>query len=155
LRPSRPSRPSTASPTRSGKGENEKLLEAIADEKVRRIRTGQQKRERSQHLIAKAPAILDSIACDVSASPRHRVDAIKTLNDFSSNGPEGTPASDRFQITIVLNGDVERFDKSIEINANDTADPHSIGSAPPAVAAITKTKKAKNKLKDNDDGDAI
>lgn len=102
-------------------GSNEKLLDAVEEEKIRRIRTGLQKRERSQHLITKAPAILDSIASDVSASPRHRVDAIKTLDSFTGNPQEGAPAADRFVITINLGADhVEVYNKSISINADDT-----------------------------------
>jgi hypothetical protein len=56
---------------------------------------------------------------DNTASARHRIDSAKTLNDFAANGPAGVPASDRFQITIVMNSDVLHFDKSIEINPND------------------------------------
>ena len=101
-------------------GSNATLLAAVEDEKIRRIRSGQQKRERAQALIVKGPDILDSIASDVSASPRHRVDALRTL-DGMTNGPGDTaPASDRFQITIVLNADdpsaphTLHFDKSIK-----------------------------------------
>src|SRR5215831_15823013 len=57
----------------------ETLIEAIELEKTRRVRNGQTKRERSQQLITKAPDVLDEIIMDKSASPRHRVDAIKTL----------------------------------------------------------------------------
>src|SRR3954467_5687252 len=51
-------------------GNDEKLIEAIEAEKVRRIKNGQQKRERAQVLITKAPDILDSIATNENASPR-------------------------------------------------------------------------------------
>jgi hypothetical protein len=107
-------------------GSDEKLIEAIELEKVRRIRSGQQKRERSQVLITKAPDILDAIATDATASPRHRVDAIKTLDNFCANGPEAAPASDRFIISINLSADgvdhVLHFDKSRTIDANDGDD---------------------------------
>jgi hypothetical protein len=135
-------------------GDNELLLAAIEEEKLRRIRNGQQKRERSQTLITKAPAILDSIACDVSASPRHRVDAIRTLDTFAANPSESAPASDRYIITINLNGDVERYDKSIAIDANDIG-ADNIGTAPPVLAAIAKRPKAKTKSKGDDDGDPV
>ena len=39
---------------------------------------------------------------DASASPRHRIDAAKALDDFAANGPEAAPAADRFQIMINL-----------------------------------------------------
>jgi hypothetical protein len=82
---------------------DDELVRAIESESVRRIRDGSSKREKSQQLITKAPDILDSIASDVSASPRHRVDAIKTLDGMAAVGPQGVPAADRFIISIVLN----------------------------------------------------
>ena len=58
---------------------------------------------------------------DDAQSARHRIDLAKALDTFASNGPETAPASDRFVITINLNGDVEHYDKSITINADDVA----------------------------------
>ena len=104
-------------------GSNEKLLAAVEDEKIHRLRSGRQKRERAQHLVVKAPDVAASIMLNDSANDRHRLDACKVLNDFSANPADNTPAaSDRFQITIVLNGDVESYDKSISINADDGND---------------------------------
>ena len=77
---------------------DDELVRAIEAESVRRIRDGSSKREKAQALIVKGPDILDSIASDVSASPRHRVDAIKVLDTFAANGPQGVPAADRFLI---------------------------------------------------------
>ena len=62
-------------------GSNEVLIEKIEAEKVRRIRNGSAKREKAQQLVVQAPEALDA---------------------FAANGPETTPASDRFQITINL-----------------------------------------------------
>lgn len=90
---------------RLGSDEGNALVEKVEEESLRRVRDGSAKREKSQQLITKAPNILDSIASDVTASPRHRVDAIKTLDTFAANGPEGVPPADRFQITIVLSAD--------------------------------------------------
>ena len=70
-------------------GEDDDFVRAVTDEKTRRIRNGSHKREKAQGLIVKAPAILDSIMSDVSASPRHRVDAIKQLDAFTGNPQEG------------------------------------------------------------------
>jgi hypothetical protein len=50
-------------------GGDDALVEAIEAEKIRRMRDGSTKREKSQLLITKAPAILDGIMCDPSASP--------------------------------------------------------------------------------------
>jgi hypothetical protein len=101
-------------------GEDEALIEAIELEKVRRVRSGAAKREKSQLLVTKAPDILDSIMSDVSASPKHRIDASKTLDAFAANGSQATPAGDRFQITIVLSADEKiRIDKPIAPGADD------------------------------------
>ena len=121
-------------------GNNETLIEKIVAEKVRRVRTGASKRERAQQLVMKAPNILDSIMSDTAASPRHRVDAIKTLDAFASNGPETAPASDRFQIIINL-GSNTWFDKSIAPDANDV-DPFNDTEVTPqdVIATIATTK---------------
>ena len=115
---------------RLGSDEGDALVEKIEAESLRRVRDGSAKREKSQALIVKGPAILDSIASDVSASPRHRVDALKVLDDFAATGPAAAAAQDRFVITINLNGDVEHFDKSISISADDTP-PVAITAAKP------------------------
>jgi hypothetical protein len=128
-------------------GENDALVEAIEAEKLRRIRNGQAKREKSQVLVTKAPDVLSGIMLDASASPKHRIDSAKVLDQFAANGPQSAPAGDRFIITINLGTDVsgaevvEHYNKSIAINADDV-DPNDAG----AVAAITTTKK------DGDDG---
>ena len=89
-----------ASPITFGKnlGGNAALLAAVEDEKIRRINSGQQKREKSQKLIATAPEFLDGIMNDPGASPRHRVDAIKTRDLFARElGPKACP-----QRTVLL-----------------------------------------------------
>jgi hypothetical protein len=122
-------------------GSDDELVRAIEAEKVRRIRDGSSKREKSQLLITRAPAILDGIMSDPAASPRHRVDAIKTLDGFAANGPGATaPASDRFIITINLGDETLTFNKSIrpiepgEIDPDDSGSDADIG----ALAAIAK-----------------
>jgi hypothetical protein len=123
-------------------GENDELVEKIEAEKLRRIRNGQAKREKSQVLVTKAPDVLSGIMLDANASPKHRIDASKTLDTFAANGPEAAPAGDRFIITINLGTDVsgaevvEHYNKSIAINPDDV-DPNDAG----AVAAITAKKK--------------
>jgi hypothetical protein len=126
-------------------GENDALVEAIEAEKLRRIRNGQAKRELAQKHVVKAPDVLSGIMLDANASPKHRIDSAKVLDQFAANGPQSAPAGDRFIITINLGTDVsgaevvEHYNKSIAINADDV-DPNDAG----AFAAITK--------KDNDGG---
>jgi hypothetical protein len=101
-------------------GADDALIEAIEAEKVRRIRNGQAKRERAQQLVVKAPDVLGTIMLDASASPKHRIDASKTLDAFADNGPQAAPAGERFQISIVLSADEKiRIDKSIAPNPHD------------------------------------
>jgi hypothetical protein len=133
-------------------GSNDELVEKIEAEKLRRIRDGSAKREKSQLLITKAPGILDGIMSDPSASPRHRVDAIRTLDGFAANGPQTAPAGDRFVITINLGSDVdgkpvvEHYNKSIAVNVNDGVD-----DVPPDVVAAI----AMSKSKGGGDGDPV
>jgi hypothetical protein len=131
-------------------GDNEALIEAIEAEKTRRIRNGSTKRERAQQLVAQAPGVLGGIMLDASASPKHRIDASKTLDAFAANGPEAAPASDRFQITINLGADVLHFDKSIAVDANDV-DPHNLDTAPQGLLPII----AANRRKDDDGGEPV
>ena len=100
-------------------GEDDALIEAIEAEKVRRIRDGSTKRERAQQLVVRAPDVLGDIMLDASASPKHRIDASKTLDAFAANGPEAASASDRFVITINLGSEVLHFDEPIAIAPND------------------------------------
>src|SRR5262249_6876431 len=59
------------------------LLEAIELEKVRRVRSGAAKREKAQQLVVKACEVLGEIALDPDASPKHKIDAAKTLDAFA------------------------------------------------------------------------
>jgi len=101
-------------------GEDDKLVERIEAAKLRRIRTGTTKRERAQIEVADAPPILGNILRDTSASARHRVDAAKALDAFAGNGPEATPAAERFSIVINLSADEKiRIDKPIRPGPDD------------------------------------
>jgi hypothetical protein len=119
-------------------GANDELVEKIEAEKIRRIRDGSAKRELAQKHIVRGPTVLGSIMDDANASPRHRVDAIKTLDSLAANGPEKAPAADRFIISIHLGADVEHYNKSRAIDANDPDD--ISGTTPNVVAAITAKK---------------
>ena len=122
-------------------GSNDALVEKIEAEKVRRIRDGSSKREKAQALIVKAPGILDGIMSDPAASPRHRVDAIKVLDDFAANPGNAAPAADRFQITINLGADLQlKFDKSRMPDVHDV-DPHHIDDTPQGLLPVIAAKK--------------
>jgi hypothetical protein len=122
-------------------GQNEPLIEEIESVKLERIRSGATKRERAQLLVTEAPEIAAGIMRDPGANARHRLDACKVLDDFSANGPQAAPAGDRFIIQINLGADsdgrpiVEKFNKSIAIDANDI-DPDNMGM----MAAIAMKK---------------
>jgi hypothetical protein len=122
-------------------GESDKLVELVKACKLRRIRTGATKRERAQIEIVDAPPILGGIMRDPNANERHRIDSIKTLDALASTGAEAAAAGARFEITINLGADhIECYNKSIEINADDT-DPNDIDVTPQEViAAITMNK---------------
>jgi hypothetical protein len=123
-------------------GENDALVEAIEAEKTRRIRNGSTKRERAQKLVAQAPGVLGDIMLDTSASPKHRIDASKTLDTFAANGPENASAADRFIITINLGSDVERYSKSIKVDPNDI-DPNDTDTPPQGLRPIIAANRGK------------
>src|SRR5262245_51540834 len=124
-------------------GADETLIAVIEAEKLRRIRNGSTKRERAQQLVAQAPGVLGDIMLDASASPKHRIDASKTLDAFAANGPEAASATDRFQIVINLgDGVVERYDKSIAIDPNDI-DPNDTDTTPQGLLPIIAANKRK------------
>ena len=127
-------------------GDNEALIEAVEAEKIRRIRSGQQKRERAQQLVVRAPDVLGDIMLDTAQSARHRINSAKALNDFSANPSEGAPAGDKFVIQINLGSEVLKFDKGIAINPHDGG-PDGSGATPQGVITATA-----NKSWDGDDG---
>jgi hypothetical protein len=84
---------------------------------------------------------------DSGASPRHRIDASKTLDAFAANGPQAVPASERILIQINLGADVEYYSKSRAIDPHD-ADPN-IDTTTLAIVA------AKNRSGSDNDGGHI
>jgi hypothetical protein len=94
-------------------GEDDELVRAIEEEKTRRIRSGTAKREKAQQHVVRAPDVLEKILTDEKASPKHRIDAAKALDDLADNGPQAAAEQDRVVVTINLGGgDVLRFDAS-------------------------------------------
>jgi hypothetical protein len=118
-------------------GSDDALIKLIEDEKLRRIRDGSSKRERAQHAVVEAPRVLGGIMLDDKASPKHRIDSAKVLDQFAANGPQGVPAADRFVIQINLGTDVEYFNKSRAVTADD---PDDVSSTAQEVIAIVADK---------------
>ena len=106
-------------------GESDRLVELVEACKLRRLRSGVTKRERAQIEIVDGPPILAKIMRDPNVNERHRIDSIKTLDALASTGAEAAAAGARFEITINLGSDTERYSKSIAIDANDV-DPHHV-----------------------------
>jgi hypothetical protein len=119
-------------------GENDRLVELVEARKLARIRSGATKRERAQIEIVDAPPILGGIMRDPNANERHRIDSIKTLDALANTGAEAAAAGARFEITINLGSDTERYSKSIEINPHDV-DPNHVDTTN-VIAAITMNK---------------
>jgi hypothetical protein len=132
-------------------GQDDALVEAIEAEKLRRVRSGLAKRELAQKHVVKAPDVLNTIMLDPAASPKHRIDSAKVLDQFAANGPEAAPAADRFVITINLGSDVLHFDKSIAVNPNDVDPFNDVGATPQGLLPML----AANKREDDGSGEPI
>jgi hypothetical protein len=82
---------------------DERLIEMVEAEKVRRVRDGSFKREKSQQILAaRGPDTLDKILSDEKISPRHKIEAVKVLDNLSGFKPQ-LPAADEDRIRIVIN----------------------------------------------------
>jgi hypothetical protein len=96
---------------------NKRLIDAIREERTRRVRTGQAAREAAQQHFIKAPRVLDSIMSDEQANARHRIEAAREIRQVAvgADGAENTTdAAEKFVITINLGADhVERIEKEI------------------------------------------
>jgi hypothetical protein len=132
-------------------GEDESLIEKVEEEKLRRIRSGEAKREKAQHHIVRGPDILNDIMLDAGANPRHKIDAAKALDDFAEHRPEITPpaaAAERFCITINLGADVPPliFNKSLSLGP-ETDDSNN---APQKLLPTNKREDDRNNIDDAD-----
>jgi hypothetical protein len=125
-------------------GKNDRLVELIEDAKLRRIRTGLAKREKSQILVTKAPDVLSGIMLDTGASPKHRIDSAKVLDQFAT--PPGQAAggdANRFIISIDISAgggnpetDIIHFNKPLAVGPTDDHD-----NIDPATMAAIAAKK--------------
>ena len=101
-------------------GSDERLIRAIEDEKIRRVRNGAHAREKAQQVFVKAPDVLDEILSDKSASPRHKIESSRELRAIAAVGPEATPTAERFVITINLGEDHKLvINKPIAVGPDD------------------------------------
>jgi hypothetical protein len=79
----------------------------VEEARVLRIRSGAYKRERAQQLITKGPDVLDKILSDERSNARHKIDAVKALDDLSGFAPERSAVdSERVIIHIDMGADV-------------------------------------------------
>jgi predicted DNA-binding transcriptional regulator AlpA len=94
---------------------NKPLLQAVGEERERRIANGDAAREGAQRHFAKAPTVLGDILTDNLVSPRHRIEAAKELRQAAGNGPDAKPGTgEKFIITINLGGDEKlHFEKQV------------------------------------------
>jgi hypothetical protein len=99
-------------------GDDDLLVEKIEAEKIRRIRDGSSKREKAQLHVTKAPDILDNIMSDTSASPRHRVDAIKVLDGLAMMTACRQSQQTNKRTATVSRNIFERLDKKSQQNGS-------------------------------------
>jgi hypothetical protein len=94
----------------------------IRAERERRVRSGTAVREMAAKHLVKGPTILDGIMSGPDSHPKHKIEAYKELRNTASVGANaaGRQESERFVITINLGADSETYNKSIEVNPNDT-----------------------------------
>src|SRR5262249_28756812 len=86
-------------------GNDDALVRAIEDEKIRRVRNGVHAREKAQQVFIETPTVLGDILRDNDASPRHRIEAAREIRTVAATGPETQSPSERFVITINLGAD--------------------------------------------------
>lgn len=97
------------------------LGHAIRAERERRVRNGTAVREAAAKHLVKGPGILDGIMSGADSHPKHKIDAYKELRATAVVGENSEGRSgERFVIQINLGADTETYNKSFEINPNDT-----------------------------------
>jgi hypothetical protein len=101
--------------------ENDDLVRKIEDETTRRIRDGSTARERAQIHFATAPNVLGGILNDSNANARHRIESAKELRAIAVPPGQATGA-DASRFEIILNADVETYNKSRSVMINDPED---------------------------------
>src|SRR5215469_6545401 len=88
-------------------GDDNELVDAIEQERTRRIRSGEAKRELAQkHIATDGPNTLHNIICNERANDKHRIDAVKALDSLTGN-PVENEQRDRIIIKIDLSADTK------------------------------------------------
>src|SRR5262245_43469341 len=131
-------------------GTDDLLVEMIEAEKVGRLRNGSAKRELAQKHIVRGPNVLAGIMDNPLANDRHKVDAIKALDQLAANGPNAAPEQDRFVIRIDLTaggGEVLEFDKTLRPKPNDEVIDSTPQELPPPKRGPGRPKGSRNKPK--------
>jgi hypothetical protein len=101
-------------------GTDDALCKRVEEEKLRRVRDGSYKRERSQQLVTKAPLVADGIMMDPKANAKHRLSAAQLLDSFAGFTSENTADEERVIVTINLGSDVLRFGGAVRPTPNDS-----------------------------------
>jgi hypothetical protein len=92
-------------------GNDDELVRAIEEAKIRRVRSGALKRELAQGHVVRGVGVLAEIMDNPKESARHRVDSIKTLDSLAANGPKDTPEQEKIIIRIDLGADLRAAGK--------------------------------------------
>jgi hypothetical protein len=96
---------------------NTALINAIRDERTRRVRNGTAAKELAAREFVKAPQVLGNILNDPSANAKHRIDSAKELRATAHGGGDGertADTSEKFIITINLGDTTEHYEKEIK-----------------------------------------
>jgi hypothetical protein len=121
------------------------LVDAVEAERVRRIRTGTNVREKAQLLHTRAPDILSEIMTG-DASPRHKIESARALGQIATPVANPAPAADasRFVIQINLGADVPPliFNKALALGP----EPDDINSAPQELLLTNKREDDSNNI---------
>jgi hypothetical protein len=101
---------------------DEKFIEAVEIERIRRTRLGLTARERAQKLFTETPTVLGNILHDETKPSRHRIEAAKEIRAVAATGPDAASASEeKFSIVINLGEDYKLVvDKPIQPTPNDS-----------------------------------
>ena len=94
--------------------DHEELQRAVGAQKEHRIRSGEAAREKAAALFVEAPAVLGDIIKDNTASPRHRVDAIRELRACAS-GAEDTTKTDKERFIIRIDFGSQKVYREIDL----------------------------------------
>jgi hypothetical protein len=126
-------------------GEDENLVSKIETEVLRRTRSGETKRERAQQYVTEVPRVMNDILMNAGASPRHRIDAGKTLNDLATpSGQTAAADTSRFVISIDLTAaggnTIEHYSKPYKVGVFDDTDPDNIDTTTLATIAAKQNR---------------